>query len=51
MGNTLLPNNPTLDDIKNIVRKINDNAIILNGSIESECLILRTSTITIIENN
>lgn len=53
MGNTLLKDNPTMKDIKEFLRKIEDN--IENYSIEiddeDEALIFSTSTISIIDNS
>lgn len=50
MGNTLLKNNPTIQDIKNFLGKIEENIETKSITIDepNETLIFSTSTVTVI---
>jgi len=51
MGNILLPNNPTLDEIKDLIRKINSRVKIINASVNQEELTIDSPIATIIQSN
>ena len=51
MGNTLLPNNPTLDEIKDLIRRINGRIKIINASVNQEELTIDSPIATIIQSN
>lgn len=51
MGNTLLPNNPTLDEIKDLIRRINSRIKIINASVNQEELTIDSPIATIIQSN
>lgn len=48
MNEKNLPNNPTLDDIKELLNKINSNVNTLNASINGEVLVFNSSSTSII---
>lgn len=48
MNKNNLPNNPTLDDIKELLNKINSSVNTLNVSINEEVLIFNSSSTNII---
>lgn len=49
MNEKNLPNNPTLDDMKELLNKINSNVInTLNASIDGEVLVFNSSSTNII---
>lgn len=48
MNENNLPNNPTLDDIKELLNKINSSVSTLNASIKGEVLIFNSSSTNII---